>query len=275
VGEKMEVHSNKGFIESVKGIKLYFERDLVEHPRVVVLILHGICEHLGRYVYLKNQFNTMSFNVYRFDFRGHGYSEGRKAHIDDYNEYIDDVDVMLKKVKVENPNVPVIILGHSFGGFIAVAYGIINQNRAEGYIISAPTTSDEAGILDTFKSNMAIDTYVQNNLSKIVCSDAQVRKEYVEDPLVHDKMSIGLVKEMLKGIAWMKRSIEKFNDPILLIHGEEDQIVSYIDSEDLYEKMSSKDKNIIIYPGLWHEILNEKMKDQVILDVITWIHNRF
>ncbi|PKM65440.1 MAG: hypothetical protein CVU95_15380 [Firmicutes bacterium HGW-Firmicutes-2] len=271
----MEVHSDKGFIESVKGIKLYFEKDLVEHPHVVVLILHGICEHLGRYAYLKNQFNTMSLSVYRFDFRGHGYSEGRKAHIDDYMEYIDDVDVILKKVKVENPNVPVIILGHSFGGFIAIAYGVINQNMVNGYIVSAPTTSDEAGILDAFRSNMAIDTYVQNNLSKLVCSDAQVRKEYIEDPLVHDKMSIGLVKEMLKGIAWMKRSIAKFNDPILLIHGEEDQIVSYIDSEELYEKMSSEDKNIIIYPGLWHEILNEKMKDQVILDVITWIQNRF
>lgn len=262
------------YMNSKDGIKLYYEKSIVDNPRATIIIIHGVCEHHGRYNYVVDKFNEKNYNVYRFDYRGHGKSEGKKAHIDDFNDVIDDTDVIVNTVRADEKNKKIFILGHSFGGFIAVAYGIKHKGKVDGFIISAPTASDEAGILELFEKGTDKNEYVPNNLADLLCSDKKVCRGYLEDDMVHKEITIGFVQEMIKGTKWLKRNISKFDNPVVFIHGENDQIISYLDSEYLFEQISSKDKKLKIYQGMSHEILNEVIKDRVMADLIQWLDGR-
>ncbi len=159
-------------------------------------------------------------------------------------------------------------------GFIAVAYGIKHKGKVDGFIISAPTASDEAGILDLFRNGTDKNEYIPNNLANLVCSDKKIVQEYIDDPKVHKEITVGFVQEMIKGTKWIKRNISKFDYPVVLIHGENDQIVSYLDSEYLFEQIPSKDKKLQIYQGMDHELLNQIIRNRVIEYIIQWLDGR-
>ncbi|PKM95067.1 MAG: hypothetical protein CVU84_07020 [Firmicutes bacterium HGW-Firmicutes-1] len=270
----LKAKNTTDYMNSKDGTKLYYEKSIVDNPKATIIIIHGVCEHQGRYNYVVDKLNDKNYNVYRFDYRGHGKSDGKKAHIDDFNDVIDDTDAMVNIVKADEKNTKIFILGHSFGGFIAVAYGIKHKGKVDGFIVSSPTASDEAGILELFRKGTDKNEYVPNNLANLLCSDKKVCKEYMEDVMVHKEMTIGFVQEMIKGTKWIKRNISKFNYPVVLIHGKNDQIISYLDTEYLFEQMASKDKKLKIYQGMQHELLNEVIKDRVMEDLTQWIDER-
>jgi len=270
----LKPQESDGYINSKDKTKLYYKKSAADNPKASIIIIHGVCEHLGRYDYVAEKLIQYNYNVYRFDYRGHGKSEGKKAHIDNYNQVIEDTDAILGFVKKEEPKGKLFIYGHSFGGFIAVAYGIKNRNSIDGYIVSAPTASDEAGILGLFEKRKDRNEYVTNNLAKFVCSDVQVVENYQEDEMVHKEISVAFVQEMVRGTKWMKKNINKFDDPIFLIHGENDQIVSYLDSEYIYEQIASKDKKFTLYPAMYHELHNEPIKEHLMKEFDNWISQR-
>lgn len=270
----MEVNKYTDYIYSKDGTKLCYEKNTVEHPRATIVIIHGVCEHQGRYKHVVDHFNNKNYDVYTFDYRGHGKSEGKKAHADDFNDLIEDTDAIINSVRETYSNQKIFILGHSFGGLIGLAYGIKYPKKVNGFMISAATTSDEAGILEIFELKEDKGEYVHNNLAPLVCSDKEVVKEYNEDPLVHKEMTVGIVQEMINGNKWVQKNISKFVYPILLIHGENDQIISYLDSEKIFKKVPSKDKKIRIYEGMFHEVLNEPNKDKVLEELSAWMDKR-
>jgi lysophospholipase len=270
----MSIELYKGFMHLKDGTKIYYEKSSGNNPKCSIIILHGICEHLGRYDTISNQLNIKQYNVYRFDFRGHGRSDGKEAYIDNYNCFIEDLDVMVDLVKDENKDAKLFILGHSFGGLISLAYQIKHSGKVNGFILSAPTVSDEAGTIGNFDVNAQNTDYIPNNLGHLICSDKNVVQQYFDDAYVHNEMTVGIIREMRKAIEWVKNNIEGFEAPIIIIHGENDQIVSYLDSEELYECISSADKKLLIYSCMYHEVLNEKSKDKVIDDLSEWIDER-
>lgn len=270
----MGVNRHMDYIKSKDGTKLCFEKSVVQNSRATIIIIHGVCEHQGRYDHVVDKFNEYNFNVYRFDYRGHGKSEGKKAHVEDFGDLIDDTDAIVNLVRQEEVDSKVFILGHSFGGLIGLIYGIKFQRKVNGFIISAPTASDEAGILAIFKNKNGKDEYVPNNLANLVCSDKNIVRAYEDDPLVHKELTVGIVQEMINGNKFVKKNISKFLDPVFFIHGENDQIISYLDSEILFKLVPSKDKKIKIYSGMYHEVLNEKIKDKVLEELSVWIHER-
>ncbi|PUU86292.1 MAG: alpha/beta hydrolase fold protein, partial [Halanaerobium sp.] len=97
---------NTEFIETFDSQKLFLRRDLVDDPQAVVIIVHGLNEHQGRYDYFAGRLNGEGFSVYRFDNRGHGRSDGAQSYIEDFNTYLDDADTVYELVKKENPELP-------------------------------------------------------------------------------------------------------------------------------------------------------------------------
>ena len=90
--------------EGYNGVKIYAKKDIVTTPKANVVIVHGICEHLDRYDYLVEKLNSQGFNVYRYDARGHGRSEGNRGDLEKYEEYLLDLDKYIDSVKVEYPD---------------------------------------------------------------------------------------------------------------------------------------------------------------------------
>ena len=69
------------------NIELFVQKNLVENPKAIIVIVHGLAEHLGRYDYVASKLNDWGYSVYRFDNQGHGKSEGKRTYIKDYKNF--------------------------------------------------------------------------------------------------------------------------------------------------------------------------------------------
>ena len=102
----------ESMITSFDGMKLYLKKETAADNKAVIVIVHGLCEHQGRYDYFAEKLHEAGIGTYRFDHRGHGRSEGEETFYSDFNELLDDTNVVVDMAIEENPDVPVFLLGH-------------------------------------------------------------------------------------------------------------------------------------------------------------------
>jgi acylglycerol lipase len=264
-------------IKSFDGIELYYAKDIPENPRAIIVIVHGVSEHLGRYEYLKDKLNSFGYGVYRFDNRGHGKSGGERGDILDFNELIEDADTIVNISKGENMDLPIFMLGHSMGGFITAAYGVKYPGKVNGQILSGAATNKMpfSLTLKSIKFPYILKGKVPNLLSKLICRDPEVVKKYEDDPLVLKETTLRFNTQFVyKGISWLIKSMPSYVYPCLILHGSDDRIVPKRCSQSFYDAIASKDKTLKFYEGFYHEIFSEKEKDTVIEDVHEWIEGR-
>jgi alpha-beta hydrolase superfamily lysophospholipase len=236
-----------------------------------------VCEHSGRYDYVTSKLNSFGYSVYRFDNRGHGRSGGDKGYVEDFNQFIDDADKIVNMTQSENPKLPVFMLGHSMGGFITAGYGIKYPNRLTGQVLSGAATI----ILPMLVNLEGVDftamarNPIPNALSDQVSRDPKVVEDYQNDPLNLKEYATWLMSEVfLRGARWLMNNVGSYVYPCLILHGGADQIVTPVASWYFHEHIGSKDKEIKVYEGLYHEILNEPEKNVVLEDVHAWIEKR-
>ena len=108
-------------------------------PIAVLVVVHGVAEHSGRYSNLVNYFVPKGYAIYSFDLRGHGKSEGKRGYVERFSYYLDDLKTFYDKVSEENKNMKIFLVGHSMGGTIAIAYAIEHQSELNGLIVSGTT----------------------------------------------------------------------------------------------------------------------------------------
>jgi acylglycerol lipase len=259
------------------SMELFHITDMPEKPKAIVVLVHGLAEHCGRYDYVVQKLNEFGYGVYRFDNRGHGRSGGKRGYLDDFHKFIDDADLFVDRAQEENPQLPVFMLGHSMGGFITAGYGCKYPGKLKGQIFSGPVII-ELAIFDPLKEmdvENAPETTIPNSLSALICRDRRVVEDYEQDPLVLKETTLKLLTNVfLEGVAWLKGNLKDYNYPCLVLHGGDDQIVDKASAHYLYENISSEDKGIKIYDPFFHEILNEAEKDQVLADIHKWIEKR-
>ncbi|MGF7059363.1 lysophospholipase [Brassicibacter mesophilus] len=277
----LSVEAIKGEIMAYDGTAIYYEKDIPEQAKAIVIIVHGFAEHLGRYEYFKDKLNDLGYGVYRFDNRGHGRSGGKKGHLQDFNYFITDADAIVEMAKNENPSVPIFMFGHSMGGFITSAYGIRYKEKLRGQILSGAATMKPPQVAGV-KSNLfrvlnkiVPRIKVKNSLDNMICHNQDVVKAYKEDPLNLKYATLKFYVEFLvKGIEWLNKNMSEYNYPCLILHGANDKIVSKQASENFYNVIKSDDKKIIIYESLYHEIINEDKKDDIVEDIHIWMEER-
>lgn len=251
--------------------ELYLKTDIPTNPKAVAVIVHGLCEHQGRYDYLTSRLYAQGIAVYRFDHRGHGQSKGDRVFYSDYNEIVDDVNEIVKLAETELSDLPLFIIGHSMGGYATALFATKYPGRAKGIILSGALTRYNLQTFGTIPEELSDTDYIDNSLASGVCSDPSVGQAYTEDPFVEKQISIGLMRSLLGGLNYLKTNAADFVEPALIMHGANDGLVSEKDSRDLFGEIGSKDKELVIYANLMHEIFNEFEKDRVINNVLRWI----
>ena len=266
--------SEERMIRSFDGIQLFTRKDEADKAKAVIVISHGLAEHLGRYDALAATLAKHDFTVYRYEQRGHGRSEGKRTHFKDFNEMPDDLKTVMDLAKEENPGQAIFLIGHSMGGFTAASFGTKYPKEAAGIVLSGALTRYNKEIFGVLPMDLPEETYLDNELGEGVCSDPEVVKAYGEDPLVEKKISVALINQFGPGIAWLKEHAESFVDPVLVLHGNEDGLVAEKDSRDFYGDIGSRDKTLKIYASLMHEIFNEPAKFKIYDEVIDWIEER-
>ncbi len=264
-----------GVLKAKDGLDLFYCKDIPENPQAIVVIVHGLAEHCGRYDYVTAAFNKENFGVYRFDNRGHGKSGGERGYVEDYNEYLDDAHLVVEQAKTDYPTLPVFLLGHSMGGFIAAGYAAKYPGSVKGQVFSGAAVMPLPAF--DFLNNMDYKAVgkdrIPNALSAVVSRDPAVVRDYDNDPLVLKDFTMQLAGTVLKdGVAWVQENVGRINVPCLILHGDDDQIVPKESGQWLHDNITVADKTLKIYPELFHEILNEKEKDQVLTDIIDWLH---
>lgn len=264
-------------IDTPDGSKLFCTKDIPESQRAAIVLVHGLCEHSGRYDYVVQKLNSFGCGVYRFDNKGHGRSEGKRGYLDDFQTFIDDADLVVEMAGRENPDIPLFMLGHSMGGFITAGYGVKYPGKLAGQIFSGPAII-ELDIFDPLKE-MDVDkepeAKIPNSLSHLISRDQKVVVDYENDPLNLKETCLKLLTTVFfDGVAWLKDNLGKYQYPCLILHGGDDQIVDNASSRHLYDNISSIDKNMKIYKDNFHEILNEPEKDQVLADIESWLDQR-
>jgi acylglycerol lipase len=158
------------------GVKLSVWANLVDSPKAVVILVHGLFEHAGRYDYVVSRLNDFGYSVYRFDNRGHGRSGGERGYVADYQIFIDDAQKIVETAKQKNPELLLFMLGHSMGGFITAFYGVKYPDRLAGQILCGAAVTVQPIFKDmaSFDYNAKPLAPIPNKLSDIICRDPQV-----------------------------------------------------------------------------------------------------
>jgi len=262
---------NERFIAGFDGTELFLKVSAVDNARALVIVVHGLCEHQGRYDYVAERLNEAGFTVYLFDHRGHGRSKGKSVYFNDFNEIVDDLHVVVTAAASENPGVPLFVLGHSMGGYAAALFGTKYPGLVKGILLSGALTRYSMQSFGPLPMQGDPDSYLPNSLEAAICSDSAVVEAYVNDPYVKKEISVALCNSIGCGVDWLKENAGQFQYPVLVMHGANDSLVSEQDSRDFFGEIASKDKGLLIFPGLLHEILNEPSRDDVLNHVIKWI----
>ncbi len=266
----------ESFLTMKDGTELYYTTNIPQELKAIIVIVHGVCEHCGRYEYITGILNAAGYGVLRFDLRGHGKSKGERGYASTFLDYSNDVDSLVDKIRVDYPSLPIFLLGHSMGAFVSAIYALNYPGKLKGQVLSGlPAISlplPTIKMLGFLPYNAFPMIRLGNDLGKVVSRDPEVVKSYIEDPLNLKKATIKMSGEMfIKGPEWLSKHVAEYNLPCLLLHGGNDLIVTEKSSEWFYNSISSTDKKRIVYPELYHEIFNEKEKDIVIADAIKWL----
>lgn len=258
------------------NIKIYAKKDIVKEARANVVIVHGIFEHLDRYNYLVEKLNSEGYNVYRYDARGHGRSEGEKGDLLEFNEFLFDLDIYIDSIKKDS-NLPLVLLGHSMGGLVATSYASKYNDKIDYLVLSGACnkTPKAASALRYLPMWLIKKIPYTNKLGEGVCGNKEVVEAYNKDPLVLKKGTFRLMKNaFIRGCDFVNNNIKKISVPTLVMHGKEDGIVVSSTGEWTYNNLVVKDKELKMYEGLYHEIFNEIKKDEVISDLLSWLNKR-
>jgi alpha-beta hydrolase superfamily lysophospholipase len=261
------------------GARLHWQAWLPEGAmRAVVVLAHGYAEHLGRYQYFAASLNAAGIGVYALDHWGHGKSDGTYGFVPAFSAYTDGIETLLAEVEKRHPDTPRFLIGHSMGGLIAAAHLVTHQAHYAGAVLSGPAIKvvQEPSRLMTLVSRLLSRFAPRIGVLALdaegVSRDPAVVAAYRADPLVYSgKMSARLAAEMFDAMAAVRARAGEIGLPILLLHGEADRLTAPEGSKFLNEKVSSPDRELKLYPGLYHEIFNEPERDSVIGDVTTWI----
>ncbi len=269
----------EGFFKGVRDATIYYQAWLPDsEPRAVLLIVHGLGEHSGRYQNVVDQFVPRGFAAYSLDHFGHGKSEGRREIVLRFEDYTSTLQIYYKMVAGWQPGKPIFLLGHSMGGLIAVLYLIDHQADFKGAVISAPAIAAGESVtpvtlaMSKFLSRFAPGTGLLALDAKLISRDPQVVSAYVNDPLVfHGKTPARLAAEMLKGMMRANAELGKISLPFIVVQGGDDKLVDPRGAQMLYDRASSVDKTIKVYPGFYHEVFTEPERAQVLGEVGAWV----
>ncbi|MBN9100903.1 MULTISPECIES: alpha/beta hydrolase [unclassified Pseudonocardia] len=268
----------EGTLDGVRGVELYWQGWLPPtDPTGVLLLCHGLGEHSGRYGNVVDAVTPDGWAVYALDHRGHGRSGGRRAHLDDYADWLADFDTFRRHVVALHPGLPVFLLGHSMGGQIALAYALDHQADLQGLVLSAPALASNAvpkvavPVL-TLLARVAPTLRPAGIDGTKVSKDPAVVAAYQADPLVYQgNPTLGLSARLFAQFDVLPERARGLTLPLLLQHGTDDVLTEPSGTRLLESTSGSPDQTVRWYEGLWHEIYNEPEREAPLADLREWL----
>lgn len=271
---------NESSFEGVGGLKIATRSWKPEGtPRAVAILIHGFNAHSGYMAWPAEKFAADGFAAYALDLRGRGKSEGERFYVENFQDYLDDVNTLVSTARSENPGLPIYVLGHSAGGVIASSYVFDHQDEIAGLICES--FAFDVGLPHLVQLALQGVSHLAPHLHVFSLNNADFSRDPAaveamnNDPLIKDESQPAeTASEMLKAAARLKDNMPSFTVPVLIIHGTEDKATRPAGSQYFYDNASSTDKTLKLYEGHYHDLLNDVDKDIVMSDIINWVNER-
>jgi alpha-beta hydrolase superfamily lysophospholipase len=269
----------EGYFQGIGKHRIYHQHWLPDgETRAVLLVVHGLAEHSGRYMNLVRHFVPLGCAVYALDHIGHGRSDGARIYVERFADYTDTLSAFREMIHRLQKGKPIILVGHSLGGLIGALYLTEHQEGLTGAVLSGPAVkvADNISRFTIFTGKILAAVAPRLRLIALdavgVSRDPAVVRAYENDPLVYrGKMTMRLGSEMIRAMQRIGVEAARIKLPLLILQGSDDRLVDPSGARMLHDRVSSTDKRIILYTGLYHEVFNEPEHDRVLRDVAAWI----
>lgn len=280
--------------------------------RAVLQICHGVAEHIARYDAFARYLNGLGIAVVGHDHLGHGLSlpEGGTpvyfGESNTWNTVVDDIYVLHQRIRLWYPDVPLCIMGHSMGSFLTRTYLIRYPGTVKAAVIMGTGWQPKAVIAGGMAVAKAVGAVVgENGTSDLVTNlafgaynklfapnrtscdwlsaDEGNVDAYMADPLCGADATVGLFRQMLSGIRFNQKlsNLRQMDPriPVLFVAGEKDPVGDCGNgvrrTYQEFRRAGVQDCTLKLYPGLRHEILNEKAQQQQIFeDIGQWLTSK-
>jgi alpha-beta hydrolase superfamily lysophospholipase len=272
------IHS-EGTFSGYKGLRIYHQSWVPDtEPHALILLVHGLGEHSSRYGNVVDRLVPKGYAIYALDHIGHGRSEGARKYADSFSVFTDTLTEYLTKIKVWHPDLPVYLLGHSLGGLIGATYLLEHQAEFSGAILSAPALMvyDKVTPLMWMAGKVLSVVWPKAGLLALKGEAASRSPEVLEansiDPLVvKTKTTARLSVEIYNAMLHVQAKSAMITLPMLILQGTADVIVNPEGAETFFENISSRQKTLKMYDGLFHEVFNEPERELVLDDLEAWL----
>ena len=279
----MPIESVDGRCRTFDGLDLYFRAWLPLDARAVLLFVHGLGEHSGRYIATGARFAGAGYAVYALDQRGHGRSPGRRVHISRFEEYLDDLSALVALARDRHPGALLFLVGHSQGGLVALRFLLERPEGVAGAIVSSPLLGVHpnarpspalravARLLSVVWPSVLFPNHVD---ATVLSHDPAVGPAYLADALVSHHVSPRWFTSITGAIARTHDDAPRLARPLLLMTSGDDRLADP-DASARFAAVAPPDRvDHVQWPGLYHEMFNEVDPEPVFRRMETWLEAR-
>lgn len=278
-------HEETDRFTSSDGTTLFYRKFVPEKERFRIVVSHGLGEHSGRYGHVVDTLCPMGASLWIPDHRGHGRSQGRRGHINAFDDYLKDLKILIEMAGMDRTDgLPLLLLGHSMGGLIALSFVRKYPGHVDGLIVSSPLLGVPkppspvlkaiARILSMVWPTMLMDNQLDPAL---ISHDGAEVRAYVQSKWVHSKISARWFTRCMAEIDATGGSPEAIDTPFLMQIAGDDQLVSAPAALAYFDTLTVADKTLFHYENLYHEIYNEQLPERgkVLADLSQWVETRY
>ncbi len=279
----MPIACDESRIETQGGLRLFLARYGPEAPRGVLIVVHDLAEHAGRYRHLAERFAERGYAVYVPEYRGHGRSPGLQVHVDRFDEFVWDVAAARAQASAEHPALPLFLAGHSQGGLIALRSALAQPAGLAGLIVSSPllgahpsvqpgpALAAAARVLSVIAPRLRLANHVDH---AALSRDPAVGAAYAADPLVSHRVSARWYTQLLEAIADTHARAGALAVPALVMVSGADRIVDPEATARWVQAAPPQRIEFVRWEGFFHEMWNEPERERVFARMDAWLDAR-
>ena len=281
--EKFPGHST-GYLRSESGLPIYYSRwKPVGSARGIVLILHGLGEHGGRYRHLVSWLQQSGYIVYAHDHQGFGRSGGARCFVQSFHDYLSDITQVVSMARQHDPGLPCCLYGHSMGGLLGLLHLMEAPGAVELAIIASPSLQSHSlsPVNRLLKLILMVVHRIQPKLTfrqrgnlDIISRDWEEVQLALQDSLGVPQRSAHWVVEFFETMQEVRDRAGEIRLPILMLQGLADAVVMPAATQEFFANISSADKSLRLYEGFYHELHNDLGRERPIGAVLDWLNSR-
>jgi len=267
------------FTQLMTGLNCFYQHWFPHDPKALVVVVHGLGDHLGRYDTMISNFSNLGYACAIYDQRGHGRTSGRRGYAKNIEELVLDLEAFIGFTRsFLSPQLPLYLVASGVGTIVAIECIIRHAIAVDAFIGISPAIHPISHMPKWKKklirksskiiSSMTVATGISNDM---LTKDSDELELLNKDSLFHQRISVGLFAEIEKWCHLAMATCHRINIPTLMLVGSRDKVIDYRFTPQYVERISTADKQCITYEGMYHDLLHDIGKRHVMEDMFAWV----